>query len=189
MVETYITQDNGIKTYKVHVNDNKLVKIYIDEDYNYDFEPFKEYKCLEVFIGKSPRNGNTDRDCVCPCHPNERVSRYGEEYDGNTILLKIGEKRYVYIGGDIKEFSTTDDIVEYISEVGNNEVPYALAIGQEYIYFMMDNCRISLDKFPKLTEKVKEDAYGYFYGHIDCDYFEGDDCKRFLEYKYIDSIF
>ena len=46
-------------------------------------------------------------------------------FDGNTILLKISEEndrhKYVKIGGDmICFFMTSDNIYEYISNMGNN---------------------------------------------------------------------
>ena len=55
-------------------------------------------------------------------------------FDGNTILLKISEKKekhkYVYIGGDmVCSFMTSDNIYEYISSMGNNLYPYSVATG------------------------------------------------------------
>ena len=60
-------------------------------------------------------------------------------FDGNTILLKIGQKsdtnRYMYIGGDmICSFETHDKIHKYISKMGNNLTPYSIAIGYEKLY-------------------------------------------------------
>ena len=62
-------------------------------------------------------------------------------YNGNTILLKIGEEndrnRYVYIGGDlICSFLTNDNIYKYISNMGINLAQYSFAIGDENIYFL-----------------------------------------------------
>ena len=59
-------------------------------------------------------------------------------FDGNTILLKIGQENnkhgYVYIGGDmVCSFLTNDGIYKYISNMGNNIVPYSIAIGWESI--------------------------------------------------------
>ena len=64
-----------------------------------------------------------------------------EVFDGNTILLKIGEEnnkhRYVYIGGDmICSFLTNDRIYKYISNMGNNLTPYIIAIGWENNYYL-----------------------------------------------------
>ena len=64
-----------------------------------------------------------------------------EVFNGNTILLKIGKEnnkhRYVYIGGDqVCRFLTNDKIYKYISNMGNNLVPYSIAIGWENIYYL-----------------------------------------------------
>ena len=61
--------------------------------------------------------------------------------DGNTILLKISEEnnrhRYLYIVGNmVCSFLTDDFIYEYISNMGNNLIPYSIAIGMENIYFL-----------------------------------------------------
>ena len=61
-----------------------------------------------------------------------------QTFVGNTILLKVSEEndkyRYVYIGGDqVCSLLTNDKIYKYISNMGNNLVPYSIAIGWENI--------------------------------------------------------
>ena len=62
-------------------------------------------------------------------------------FDGNTILLKIGEEkdkhRYLFIGGDIIcSFLTNDIIYKHISNMANILTPYSIAIGDENVYFL-----------------------------------------------------
>ena len=62
-------------------------------------------------------------------------------FDGNTILLKVGiengKNKYVYIGGDmVCSFLTSDNIYEYISNMGNNLSPYSIATGEENYYLL-----------------------------------------------------
>ena len=62
-------------------------------------------------------------------------------FDGNTILREISgendKNRYLYIRGDmVCSFLTNDKIYKYISKMGNNLVPYSIAIGEEIIYFL-----------------------------------------------------
>ena len=57
-------------------------------------------------------------------------------FDGNTILLKLSEEnekqKFVYIGGDmVCSFMTSDEIYEYVSNMGNNVCPYSVATGEE----------------------------------------------------------
>ena len=65
-------------------------------------------------------------------------------FDGNTILLKVdienGKHKYVYIGGDmVCSFLTSDNIYEYVSNMGNNLSPYSFAIGKENYYLLAPN--------------------------------------------------
>ena len=65
-------------------------------------------------------------------------------FDGNTILLKISEENekhnQVYIGGDmVCSFMTSDNIYEYISNMGNNLCPYSVATGEENYYLLAPN--------------------------------------------------
>ena len=57
-------------------------------------------------------------------------------FDGNTNSLKISEEnekhKYAYIGSDmVCSFMTSDNIYEYISNMGNNLCPYSVATGEE----------------------------------------------------------
>ena len=61
--------------------------------------------------------------------------------NGNTILLKMSEEndkhRYLSIGGKmVCSFLSDDKIYKYISNMGNNLIPYNIAIGEENIYFL-----------------------------------------------------
>ena len=65
-------------------------------------------------------------------------------FDGNTILLKISEekekRKSVYTGGDmVCSFMTSDNIYEYISNMGNNLCPYSVATGEENYYLLAPN--------------------------------------------------
>ena len=65
-------------------------------------------------------------------------------FDGNTILLKVSEEngklKYVYIGGDmVCSFMTSDNIYDYISNMGNNLTPYSVATGGENYYLLTPN--------------------------------------------------
>ena len=69
-------------------------------------------------------------------------------FDGNTILLKISEENgrhiYVYVGGDmISSFMTSDNIFEFISNMGNNLCTYSVATGEENYYLLAPNFKFS----------------------------------------------
>ena len=58
------------------------------------------------------------------------------------------KNKYVYIGGDmVCSFLTSDNIYEYISNMGRNLSPYSFAIGKENYYLLTPNYKyIKKDK-------------------------------------------
>jgi len=83
---------------------------------------------------------------------------------GNSILLKISPRKYVYIGHCIYSFVTSDDITRYFSDIGNSDVPYPVAISQQNAYFMLDRVVLPRNKFPELkTDESFSNAYKNFY--------------------------
>lgn len=164
----YKIHDNGGRPFLVYMN-KKNVSIYTNPDKKYYvlwddnakewtyIDHIASYKPLKIWVGKSPETSVT-----------KFSGGYGKEFDGNSILLKIKKDKYVYIGSEIYEFSTTEDINEYISPVGNNDVPYPVAIGKENIYFMLDRVYVPIKKFNTdnvSLKTIKKEAYMYFYGH------------------------
>lgn len=60
-------------------------------------------------------------------------------FGGNSVLLQTGAQKYVYIGERMFEFSTPrDNIVRYVSDMGNSAVPYPYAVGKSRVYFMIE---------------------------------------------------
>ena len=92
----YFTLDNGSKPFMVAIR-NKTVKIYMEDPKNiipfrddiskyYYTHLIKTFTNVEnIFIGKSPLIKMT-----------EYSGAHGEQFDGNSILLKIKDKKYVY---------------------------------------------------------------------------------------------
>ena len=124
----------------------------------------KAYDVDRVFVGKSPKN------------PTTKISgNFGPNFDGNSILLKLknGDNRYVFVGDTIYEFESPEQIIQFYSSVGRNAVPYPVAVGKKYAYFMLDSpkhykskrgFRLDLlrkDLFPENTDW--SDAYTDYY--------------------------
>ena len=134
MTIIYVTENN-CKCYAVTFENNGFVQVQqfkdvseSDKNIIYSINP------METFLGKSQScsmtasSGAFDKDC----------------FDGNTILLKIaienGKNKYVYIGGDmVCSFMTSDNIYEYVSNMGNNLTPYSFATGEENYYLLAPN--------------------------------------------------
>ena len=55
------------------------------------------------------------------------------DFEGNTFLLEVEDRKYVYISGlEITEFETNDKVTYCISLMGNNMVPYTIILGEKY---------------------------------------------------------
>ena len=88
-----------------------------------------------------------------------------KEYQGNSILLETKDN-YVYIGTEIYEFNIDDEVINYYSPVGNNDVPYPIAIGNENVYFMLDKKYVELSYFTNFKKIDFINAYGHYYGKL-----------------------
>jgi hypothetical protein len=93
--------------------------------------------------------------------PGRDYSGYSEH--GNTVLLELPNGKYVYVGDSIYEFTSQEPILKYYSWLGNNDVPYPVALSKNYAYFMLDKVYVARNDFPKGVDWA--DAYSAFYGH------------------------
>ena len=81
---------------------------------------------------------------------------------GNSILIKERKGKYIYIGERIASFQLQDDdIVEYLSPIGNNDVPYPYAKGIKYTYLMIEKIKIPNEKLHN------SDPYRQYYDYQD----------------------
>ena len=130
MTIIYITENN-CKCYAVTFKNNGWIKVQKFKDVSNDKNFIYKVNPMEIFVGKSQL-----------CDMTEFSGAEDKEvFNGNTILLQIGiennKHRYVYIGGDmVCSFLTNDRIYKYISNMGNNLIPYSIAIGFENIYYL-----------------------------------------------------
>jgi len=148
--KSYYTHDNGGRPFRVDITE-KYVKVYIGEQ----DEPYvliKTYVNLsQIFVGRSPKNAMT-----------EFSGGYGPLFDGNSILIGNnidGVRTYVHIGCNIFSFTPYAKIVEYVSPIGNNDVPYPYAIDELGNYYLMIEDVILLK--PVLVDE--KDPYWYYY--------------------------
>jgi hypothetical protein len=152
----YEIHDNGGRPFFVHI-DGKSVAVFknmdtwkdVDGTFTELFNPPKQLFIVqadEVFIGKkSPKGGY---DGLKP-----------KKAEGNSILLRLGSK-YRYIGHEIYDFAPVknDVIVEYYSDIGNNDVPYPYAVGKTHVYIMLDKVAVEKTYFT-----MNEPIYPQYY--------------------------
>lgn len=148
---------------------NNLVKIYTisQQFYFSDDQPifnscYNQLLCQfypqKIFIGLSPKDNSKIQN-------GGYSIRYNSQYDGNSILLQLKRCQYLFIGLEIYQFTTQDEIIKFYSPIENNDVPYPFAQSKENIYFMLDQKFIPqkyFDHLPK-TKTKQTDLYEYFY--------------------------
>jgi hypothetical protein len=160
----YDIHDNGGRPFRVFIDGSK-VSIYKDIQTDWNLPPdysklIKTLKVKEVIVGKS--SGLAEGA--------DHTAKDAKMFVGNTILLHVSGKKYIYIGVEIYEFIMEDDFEAYFSMVGRSDVPYPVVLGKTNVYFMLDSEHNYVPRtyFPAVKNKTQwENAYMYFYGHID----------------------
>jgi len=152
----YYTHWNGSLPFKVIITKNEVYVYKRNNSDEYNF--YKKYKPDKVYIGKSKLGD----------HPPNK----SKLFDGNTILLQFGKRKFISIIQDIVEFSLpiNDSPVKYYSLVGNSDVPYPVLEGKNNIYLLLDFYYIPKSKFPK-NMKNFEKTYDYYYNNSSLDKF------------------
>ena len=141
-MSVYYTHDNGGRPFKINVdNKNNIVNVYLkipDEFENkYSNKSSLSIKYKKIFIGKSPLN---------------KMTKFsgGIGDIGNSILLDIGKKTYIFIGEKVIKFTYDKPIIEFVSPVGNSDVPYPYAYDIDgniiYIPLMVKYSYVKYDK-------------------------------------------
>jgi hypothetical protein len=185
--KTYFTHFNGGRPYLIYIK-NKDVAIYnVPENFTIDESSYnsndikwmyinlvKKYKASKIFIGKSPLISMT------------KFSKgYGSKFDGNTILLLVNNN-YIYIKDNIEKLKINDEIIKYYSFIGNNDVPYPMAIGKKNIYFFeYQKGYLPIIEFQKF--KTKKDLQNIFDKGIELSPFFKSFNKKNIK-KYIISL-
>ena len=90
-------------------------------------ERWREFRYVRSFVGTDPSEKKGVR----------KVWWHG----GNSLLLELAPRRYLCVCGDgVFEFRTPlgDEIVRYVSVMGNSAVPYPYAVGKKNTYLMIE---------------------------------------------------
>jgi len=136
--------DNGGTPFLVNYDiDSERVTIYSN-----DKKLLFEYFPLAVFIGKSPVNDMTLFS-----------GGHGPKFDGNSILIKIDHLTYVFIGESIFSFTSYSEIINYVSPVGNSDVPYPYAVDDHDRYYLMIEDVVIQD----VPSEHSDRPYEYYY--------------------------
>ena len=119
-MDLFIMQYNYRYRYLVVIDGD--VYVYKYEKCKFD-QSFFSFQPKHFFIGKSK---------VCAMTELSGAADNSSDFDGNTFLLQCENNEYVYISGlEIFIFKTDDKIIDYISLIGNNMIPYAIKRGEK----------------------------------------------------------
>ena len=77
-----------------------------------------------------------------------------------NFLFKIEDEKYIFVGENVHKFETIDDIDEYFSETGNNDIKYPFALSKKYIYYIAHQKYITIEEF---ENSKMFDEYQYLY--------------------------
>lgn len=83
---------------------------------------------------------------------------------GHTVLLQNNEHQYTYIGAEIYQFETDDVIEKYYCAEISNWIPRPVAIGTQYVYFLLDHTRVPMKYMHNIDASKWYNAYSYYYG-------------------------
>ena len=164
--------ERDTKSYGVKNENDELV---IVQNFKNIFDRENNILCVKtskLFLGK--------------CDATNMLIKFGSldksVFSGVIILLKKGaennKNRYVYVGGNkMYSFQFIDLILEYISDMGENMIPYGIAIGEENLYFpsphfkLVKRAKIKGDELLK-TNGISIDPFDYHLGKHGPDRFE-----------------
>ena len=159
-MDNFMIQYNYRSKYLVVIDGD--VYVYKNEKCKFD-QPILSFKPNHIFIGKS-------KDC-----PKTQISGANDSsgFDGNTFLLECENDEYVYFSGlEIFKFKTDDKIIDFISLMGNNMVPYGIIIGRKYAYSIAHLYKtFENDKIEEGTSLNSTNGYPYDYQLDKCGVF------------------
>jgi len=145
---------NG-KAYKIHDNGNRPFTVVDNKKekrvtiFNVEMTPkpelvkLKEFKYLSFWPGSPVSNS------------------FGDWEPGNTVVIQKDKSNYVFVNREVQEFQLEkgDEVVTYMSPIGNNDVPYPYIIGKTYVYLLLEAATL-----PKESLDLKQDVYAQYYG-------------------------
>lgn len=141
-------------TFDIHFNGDVPFKVEIDEE-NHEIKVDRRTDTYDngEYVYENIKSIK-DYEYVFVFHD----TLYG--YHGNTLLIELADKKYMYIGKYIYVFTTREKIIDYQSPIVNSDVPYPFATSENYHYLMIE--KVYFEK----TLARDEDPYGVYYGHI-----------------------
>ena len=164
--QTFVIRISGDMAY-IYYNDSETIDKVYPIGSEGSFDPDDEQLDDTTFIGSFKFNSIITGDSFKSKITEDGL--YGEEYDGNTVLLELDENRYLYVADRLMFFTSKSKIVSYTSPiVCYLDGAWPLAIDTLGYYYLLDkNTVLHPRDHPGLSD------YDYPYEYF-IDKFEGD---------------
>lgn len=123
------------------------------------YRPWRTIKYRRAFVGYDPEERRPPGLLDRMLHGKQGVWWHG----GNSVLLQVAARRYVYVGKRVYAFAVPadDEIQGYVSPMGNSAVPYPYAVGKRNTYLMIEHTWVPNADLPADVD----DPYLYYYNH------------------------
>jgi len=142
-----------------------------------DYKLWKKIPYLDVFIGTDPEEPPIQTQLQSQQQQQQNTGFFSKIanffkpstpwwYGGNSVLLKLQNNKYIFIGESIFSFSTpsNDKITSFSSPMGNSAVPYPFAVGHKYTYLFLEHIYVPNSTLRDFDTDL-QDPYDWFYQH------------------------
>ncbi|KAG2437435.1 hypothetical protein HXX76_006086 [Chlamydomonas incerta] len=168
-----ISAARGVAT--LCVTDSSGVEDYGTWDARKSGNVFKSYKYDKLWVGLDPAERTEaalEKEALWQGLDKEarREGRTSPERDmwwhgGNSVLIGLGGRKYLFVGMEAFSFTTEDEVVDYVSKMGNNAVPYPYAASALNCYYMIEDTYIPWHIIRRTRPHDREDPYYVLYSN------------------------
>jgi len=142
----YYIHYNYDRPFKVVINEDGCIKVYRTCEEHKDYKEYKKYKDVYIGFGYIDYSGEE-----------VKIKTNGNDHIGNTIMIHLEKTKYVLITNKIYEINLPEKIEDYLFPVGNNDVPYPMAISKNYIYSLWSIDCLKNDNKGMLNSIIRND--------------------------------
>jgi len=120
------------------------------------FVPWKSMKFIKAWVGLDPRESE----------PTGFFKRLFKPWwhGGNSMLLQTGPRTFVHVGDRIFKFQLQpkDELLRFVSRMGNNDVPYPYIVGRDNTY-LLTAFETTPFYIPNMLLDASKDPYDQFF--------------------------
>lgn len=148
----YFVHFNGGRPFRVVVEESGRVNVHRRRGHTYEDTALWTCDVAGVMVGNSPRTELT-----------ENGRGYGPAFDGNTLLLQCWVRnKYIWIGEAVIEFKTHSPVTEFVSPVGNNDVPYPYCVDEAGNIYLITEDVVLLNTPNRVRAPGRDPSLYYF---------------------------